>query len=69
MAQSERGRKQETRSGENSYKRSYVKPCFKTVILGTQNLINAAFVASKLQDCVEEVLVFQNISKPDNHPY
>ena len=33
-------RKPETRSGENSYKRSSVKPCFETVILGTQNLIN-----------------------------
>ena len=28
-------REPEARSGENSYKRSSLKPCFKTVILGT----------------------------------
>ena len=29
-------RELESRSGENSYKRSSVKPCFKTVFLGMQ---------------------------------
>ena len=35
-------REPESCSGENSYTRSSVKPCFKTVFLGTQNLTNAA---------------------------
>ena len=54
----------ETRSGENSYKRSSVKPCFKTVILGTQNLINAAlevfesFVRSNVGYCAYVVFFY-----------
>ena len=40
-------REPESRLGENSYKLSSVKPCFKTVFLCKQNLINAALENSR----------------------